>query len=145
MASSPPKADQPKSGRPLSPHLGVYRWGPHMTVSIMHRVTGSGLALVGLPLFTWWLASAAGGEESAATFRDVFTYQSGGLNVIGWVVGIGLAFALFQHLMSGIRHFFLDAGALFELKANRMSSILTLVGSLLLTLLFWGLMIGGVL
>ena len=26
--------------RPLSPHLQVWRWGPHMLVSILHRATG---------------------------------------------------------------------------------------------------------
>ena len=32
--------------RPLSPHLQVWKWGPHMLVSILHRVTGSGMAAV---------------------------------------------------------------------------------------------------
>lgn len=137
MASSPSKPN-----RPLSPHLGVYKWGPHMTVSIVHRATGVGMALVGLPLFVWWLAAAAGGEDSAALFRDVFTYQAGGLNVIGWVVGIGLTFAFLQHMMSGLRHFFMDAGALFELKANKTSAVLTILGSLTLTALYWFLIAG---
>ncbi|WP_438821293.1 succinate dehydrogenase, cytochrome b556 subunit, partial [Bacillus thuringiensis] len=26
--------------RPLSPHLTIRRWGPHMVVSILHRATG---------------------------------------------------------------------------------------------------------
>ena len=145
MASSPAKPNPAKTSRPLSPHLGVYKWGPHMTVSIVHRATGVGMALIGLPLFVWWLAAAAGGEESAAAFRDVFTYQAGGLNVIGWVVGIGLTLAFFQHLMSGLRHFFMDAGALFELKANKTSALLTILGSLTLTALYWGLIFGGAL
>lgn len=132
MASRPAKPN-----RPLSPHLGIYRWGPAMTVSIMHRVTGSGLAVVGLPLFVWWLASAAAGDEASATFRDVFTYQDGRLNIIGWVFGIGLTFAFFQHMMSGIRHFFLDAGAAFELKTNKLSAILTIATSIVLTAAFW--------
>lgn len=132
MASSPAKPN-----RPLSPHLGIYRWGPAMTVSILHRITGSGLALVGLPLFVWWLASAAAGDEASATFRDVFTVEAGGLNIIGWVVGIGLTLAFFQHMMSGIRHFFLDAGAAFELKANKLSALLTIASSIVLTAAFW--------
>lgn len=132
MASSPSKPN-----RPLSPHLGVYKWGPHMLVSILHRATGVGLALVGLPLFVWWLASAAAGDESAATFRDVFTYTDGKLNVIGWVVGVGLTLAFFQHLMSGVRHFFMDAGALFELKANKTAAVATLLGAVILTAGFW--------
>lgn len=140
MASSPAKPN-----RPLSPHLGIYRWGPAMTVSILHRITGTGLALVGLPLFVWWLASAAAGEDSSAFFRDIFTVEAGGLNIVGWVVGIGLTLAFFQHMMSGIRHFFLDAGALFELKANKTSALLTLLASLALTAIYWSLIFVGAL
>ena len=44
--------------RPLSPHLTVWRWGPHMLVSILHRVTGSGLAVVGSSILVWWLVAA---------------------------------------------------------------------------------------
>ena len=47
--------------RPLSPHLSIWRWGPHMAVSILHRVTGAGLAMVGLALLVWWLVAAASG------------------------------------------------------------------------------------
>ena len=34
--------------RPLSPHLTIWTWGPHMAVSILHRISGQGLAFVGL-------------------------------------------------------------------------------------------------
>lgn len=144
MASSPTKPTNAKRGRPLSPHLGIYKWGPAMLVSILHRVTGSGVALVGLPLFAWWLAAAAAGKESYATFLGVFTTDTGALNIVGWVLAVGLSFAFFQHLASGIRHFFLDAGAAFELGANRRSAQLTLVASALLTFVFW-LVVKGVL
>ena len=32
------------TSRPLSPHLTIWKWGPAMAVSIIHRVTGNGLA-----------------------------------------------------------------------------------------------------
>lgn len=139
MASLP---DQPQNrvrptGRPLSPHLGIYRWGPAMAASIVHRATGTGMALVGLPLFVWWLAAASGGEASYNRFLDLFTTDAGKLNVVGWVLAVGLSFAFFQHMMSGIRHLFLDVGALFELKVNKTSALLTFVGSVVLTALFW--------
>ncbi|MEO6199165.1 MAG: succinate dehydrogenase, cytochrome b556 subunit, partial [Sphingomicrobium sp.] len=54
--------------RPLSPHLGIWRWGPHMLVSILHRVTGGGLAVVGLGVLTWWLVALATGTEAYAAF-----------------------------------------------------------------------------
>ncbi len=123
--------------RPLSPHLQIYKWGPHMLVSILHRATGSGMATVGTGLLVWWLAAIAGGAESYATFIDAFTTDTGALNVIGYVIGIGLTLSLFQHMMTGIRHLVLDTGAGYELKRNKMGALATMVASVTLTLVFW--------
>ena len=123
--------------RPLSPHLQIYKWGPHMLVSILHRATGSGMATVGTGLLVWWLAAIAGGAESYATFIDVFTTDTGALNVIGYVIGIGLTLSLFQHMMSGIRHLVMDTGAGFELKRNKMGALATMAASVALTVVFW--------
>ncbi|WP_188054038.1 succinate dehydrogenase, cytochrome b556 subunit [Sphingosinithalassobacter sp. CS137] len=130
-------AHAPKPSRPLSPHLGIWKWGPHMAVSIVHRVTGSGMATVGTLLLVWWLVALASGEAVYAGFRDVFTVESGGLNVIGYVVGIGLTLSFFQHMASGVRHLFLDQGANFELKSNKLTALLTFVASVTLTVAFW--------
>ena len=123
--------------RPLSPHLQIWRWGPHMLVSILHRVTGSGMATVGTLLLVWWLAALAGGAESYATFQGVFTTGTGSLNVLGLVVAVGLTLSLFQHMMTGIRHLVLDTGAGYELKANKTYAMLTMVASVALTAIFW--------
>lgn len=129
--------------RPLSPHLSIWKWGPHMLVSILHRATGSGMATVGTILFVWWLAAMAGGAESYARFQDVFTVQSGALNVVGYVVGIGLTLCFFQHLASGTRHLFMDAGANFELKGNKQTALATMVFSVVVTIVFWTVIIVG--
>ena len=110
-----------------------------MLVSILHRATGDGLAIVGALLFVWWLAALAGGKDSYDWF--VSWFSGGYWSILGYVVGIGLTWSLFQHMMGGIRHFFLDAGAGFELKANRRGSILTLVASTILTILFWAVLL----
>ncbi|MFS0772172.1 succinate dehydrogenase, cytochrome b556 subunit [Sphingomonas sp. 1P08PE] len=123
--------------RPLSPHLTIWRWGPHMLVSILHRATGSGMATVGAMLLVWFLAALAGGAESYATFVDTFTVDGGGLNVLGFVVGIGLTLSLFQHMMTGIRHLVLDTGAGYELKTNKTWALMTMVASVALTAAFW--------
>jgi succinate dehydrogenase / fumarate reductase, cytochrome b subunit len=123
--------------RPLSPHLSIWKWGPHMAVSIVHRVTGSGMATVGAILIVWWLAATAGGAATYAGFVDLFTLDSGSLNIAGWIFGIGLTLALFQHMASGVRHLFLDEGANFELKSNKTTALLTFVASVVLTLAFW--------
>ena len=53
----------PTRERPLSPHLQVYRWQITMTMSILHRATGVGLALGAIGLVWWLLAVAEGGER----------------------------------------------------------------------------------
>jgi succinate dehydrogenase / fumarate reductase cytochrome b subunit len=121
----------------MSPHLQIWKWGPHMTVSILHRATGDGMAVVGTILLVWFLAAMASGAEAYAAFRDVFTYTDGRLNILGWVIGIGLTWSLFQHMMSGIRHLIMDTGAAFELKTNRLLANLTFVFAVLLTACFW--------
>ena len=129
--------------RPRSPHLFSgflklhYSWGPHMLVSILHRATGSGMATVGTVLLVWWLAAIAGGAESYATFRDVLTHDSGALNPLGWIIGVGMTWAFFTHALNGIRHLVMDAGAAFELKRNKMFSMVVIVGGVVLTAAFW--------
>lgn len=132
-----------KPARPRSPHLFSgpmqfhYRWSPAMTVSIVHRVTGTGMATVGTLLLVWWLAAIAAGPAAYNVFLDVFTTSGGALNILGWVVGVGLTWSVFQHMMSGIRHLVLDTGAAFELKLNRRLAVLTFVASTVLTVAFW--------
>ena len=123
--------------RPLSPHLGIWKWGPAMAVSIVHRVTGSGMATVGTVLFVWWLVAMASGPAAYAGFIDLFTYQSGALNAAGYVFGIGLTLSFFQHMASGVRHLFTDMGTNFELKANKASALSTFVFSIVATAAFW--------
>ena len=117
--------------RPLSPHLQIWRWGPAMFVSILHRVTGNGLAVVGLGVLLWWLGALAGGEGSYLTF----TRHMG--EWYGKVVLIGLTWAFFNHMMSGLRHFVLDVGAGFELKSNALWSVIAPLAAIALTVAVW--------
>jgi succinate dehydrogenase / fumarate reductase, cytochrome b subunit len=133
----------PKHARPLSPHLGIYKWGPAMTVSILHRITGSGMATVGTVLMIWWLAALASGPAAYASFVGCFTVEGGGLNILGYVLLIGLTLSFFQHLASGVRHFVLDAGAGYELKANRTGAVLTMVFSVAATVALWAYLLVG--
>ena len=121
--------------RPLSPHLTIWRWGPHMLVSIGNRVTGAGLATVGAAALIWWLAAAATGADAYATFVSWAT------SWIGIVIGVGLSWAFFFHLLGGIRHLVMDIGAGFELSVNKFWANMTVLGSVLLTILFWALIV----
>ncbi|MGN6499854.1 MAG: succinate dehydrogenase, cytochrome b556 subunit [Tsuneonella sp.] len=126
--------------RPLSPHLfdGMrihYKWGPHMLVSILHRVTGQGLSFVGVPVLLWWLGALVAGPGAYAKFIDIAD------SPIGYIVLIGLSWAFFTHLCSGLRHFVLDVGANYELGSNKRGSLASMVIGLLLTLGFWAVLI----
>ncbi len=130
------------TGRPISPHLQVYRWGPHMLVSILHRACGDALAIAGSLLLLWWLGSLASGPDAYDTFL-AFVWRSadgGALSIWNWIgrtVLIGLTWAFFQHAASGVRHLLLDTGAGYELKSNRMWSIVVAVFGIFATALFW--------
>ncbi len=130
-------------GRPLSPHLTIWKWGPHMLVSILHRATGSALAIGGGVLLVWWLTALAAGEASYAKFVDLMTSDtSGRLNWLPALILIGLTWSFLQHLCSGVRHLLLDTSAGYELKTNRTGAIATIAVSVILTLLIWGYLLG---
>ena len=123
------------ANRPLSPHLSIWKWGPHMAASILHRITGDGLALVGLGVLLWWLGALAGGAEAYEAFTGAMT------SPLGWVVLVGLTWAFFSHMMTGLRHFVLDIGAGYELTINKTFSILAPLGGVLLTIAFWAIIL----
>ncbi len=121
----------PTRTRPTSPHLTVYKWGPHMLVSILQRIMAVGLATVGIIGFVWWLVALASGKEAYATFLDWATWPP------AFVVPIGLTFAIFLHGGNGIRHFVLDTGAGYALKGNRIGAMVVIAGAVILTSLMW--------
>ena len=108
-----------------------------MLVSILHRITGGALTIVGLAVLTWWLMAIAEGGDAYAEFNSAARHP------LGLVVLVGLTWAFFQHLLSGVRHLAMDSGSAFELPTNKVFAILTLVGSLILTLLVWVPALGG--
>lgn len=119
------------NSRPISPHLQIWRWGPAMLVSILHRVSGSGLGTVGLGLLLWWLCALASGPAAYDSFLGHASAWYGRL------VLVGLSWAFFNHLASGLRHFVLDIGAGYELTANARWSVITPLIGLALTVATW--------
>ena len=124
------------SSRPLSPHLSIWRWGPNMAASIIHRASGVALSFAGLAILTWWLFAISSGADALATFTKAATHP------VGLVVLIGVTWSFFQHLLSGIRHLVMDTGAAFELGINKTSAILTFIGAVVLTALAWVYFLG---
>ena len=118
--------------RPISPHLSIWKWGAHMATSIFHRATGDGMAVVGAMVLVWWLAAAASGKEAYEYFL------SWAVHPLGKFVLVGLTWAFFQHLASGLRHLVLDIGAGYELKTNRFWARGTFVFGVVMTAAVWG-------
>ena len=118
--------------RPLSPFMFPvwYHFQITSALSILHRLTGIGLA-VGSILLAWWLvALAAGGQLFSATHAFIAS-----------PIGIALLFlwsvAFFYHLCNGIRHLVWDAGYGFELRQAYHSGYTVLAATTMLTVLTW--------
>jgi succinate dehydrogenase / fumarate reductase cytochrome b subunit len=124
--------------RPVSPHLTIWKWGPHMLVSILHRITGGALTVAGLAVLTWWLVALAQGPQSYAALSGLASHW------VGLVVLVGISWAFFQHLFSGIRHLLMDSGMGFELGANKTGAILTIIASIAVTAALWAYWLGAI-
>ena len=116
--------------RPLSPHLGVYRFAYTMATSIFHRITGVALGL-GTLLLAWWLIALATGPEAHAFARAVMG------SAVGKLVLLGFTWALFFHLCTGIRHLFWDLGKGFDIATVSKTGWTALILSAAFTVAAW--------
>ncbi|MBX9758487.1 MAG: succinate dehydrogenase, cytochrome b556 subunit [Beijerinckiaceae bacterium] len=116
--------------RPLSPHLQVYSFALTMAMSILHRITGAGLYL-GTLLLAWWLIAAA---TSASAFVTATWFMG---SIVGRLILFGFTWALFQHMLGGVRHFIWDAGYGMDHPQREYLAKGTLIGGLVLTVLVW--------
>jgi succinate dehydrogenase / fumarate reductase cytochrome b subunit len=117
--------------RPLSPHLGVYKFMYTMALSILHRITGMA-ASVGFLLFAWWLMALATGHDAYSAIMGFLDSAPGKL------VLVGFTFAFVYHFCNGIRHLVWDTGRGLERAQARRSGNLVVVAALALTaLLVW--------
>lgn len=105
-----------------------------MVSSILHRVSGVGAA-VGLGLLLWWLGALVSGPEAYADFVWAMTTP------IGYLVLVGVSWAVFAHAITGIRHFVLDTGAGYELERNKRWANISSVLGIVVTAAFWGLLL----
>ena len=89
--------------RPLSPHLGIYRWRVNMLQSTLHRLTGLFLCL-GALLVTWGLIAVADGEAAWNLFAEFWSSGIGLMLLFIWT------WSLVFHLCNGIQHLLRDTG-----------------------------------
>lgn len=118
------------SGRPLSPHLQVYRPMLTMMMSIFHRITGAALYF-GTILLALWLLAVAAGPSSFDTINSFFG------SYLGMLILFGYTWALIHHMIGGLRHFVWDLGKGFELDSVELMARMSIIGSLSLTVIIW--------
>lgn len=129
MATSATSRTRP---RPLSPHLSVYRVTITMAMSITHRVTGAAL-YAGVLLLAWFLIAAS---SDAAGF-GAFSAFAG--SFLGQLILFGFTWALFHHLLGGVRHFVWDEGYGMDAPLREQLAWATLIGAIALTIVVWAL------
>ena len=118
------------NGRPLSPHLSIYRWPITMLTSILHRATGIAMSIGFIVLAAWLLDAAIG--------ADAYNALMGWLNtLVGRILFIGWSFAFFFHMANGVRHLVWDAGMGFDKGTASASGWFVLLLAIVLTALFW--------
>jgi len=118
--------------RPLSPHLTIYRFTITMAMSIAHRITGAAL-YVGILLLAWFLIAAS---TDAASFGAFSAFID---SIIGQLILFGFTWALFHHLIGGIRHFIWDAGYAMDAPLRDQLAWATLIGGFALTIVVWAI------
>lgn len=119
-----------KAGRPLSPHLSIYRPMLTMMMSIAHRLTGVSLA-IGFLLLTWWLVAASTGPAAYAMVNQFFASLAGRLLLFLF------SWALIHHMLGGIRHLIWDTGHGLGKTSIEIFAWLTIIGSVVFTIIVW--------
>jgi succinate dehydrogenase / fumarate reductase cytochrome b subunit len=98
-------------------------------VSILHRISGALLFLVGIPFGLYLLQQSITSELSFQTYRAVVA------SVPAKLVLLVLLWALFHHSAAGVRYLLLDLHVGISKEAARTSSVVVLGVSLLATAL----------
>ena len=115
---------------PLTPHVQIYRWQISSLLSITHRIIGV-INLVGITLICFWVISLLFGQTNYETIK--FFLQS----FFGKFFVVGLCWSFSFHVLNEIRHLFWDLGYGFDLKIAKITGVLALIGSFILTILFY--------
>ena len=115
---------------PLSPHLQIYRWHLSMILSIAHRVIGvvNSIAII---LICLWTISLLFGEENYEIIKILFQ------SLFGKLLITSLSWSFSFHILNEIRHLIWDLGYGFDLKISKITGIITIIGSLALTVLIY--------
>jgi len=115
---------------PLSPHIQIYRWHISSLVSISHRVTGI-INIIAITLICLWVSLLFFGEVNYALINFVLN------SFLGKFIALGLAWSFSFQILSEIRHLIMDMGYGFELQTTRITGLVVIFGSILLTIVIY--------
>ena len=120
------------NNNPLSPHVQIYNWHISSLVSISHRITGVINILV-LTLICFWIWMLYLGSES---YQVIFNFLN---SFFGKLFIISFVWSYSFQILSEIRHWFWDLGYGFELKTSRITGILVILGSIIITIVLYSM------
>ena len=118
------------NNNPLSPHIQVYRWHISSLVSISHRITGI-VNIVAITIICLWIISLILGESNYEITKLFLQ------TIFGKFIIICLTWSFSFQILSEIRHLIMDLGYGFELKTTKISGLLVIFGSIILTILIY--------
>ncbi len=116
-----------KDNNPLSPHIQIYNWHISSLISISHRITGI-INIILITLICLWTALLLLGDINYELIQKFFETFFGKFLIMGTVWSFS-----FQ-ILSEIRHLFWDLGLGFELKTSKITGLLVIFGSFILTI-----------
>ena len=115
---------------PLSPHIQIYKWHISSLVSISHRITGI-INIIAIS-FICLLASLLVFGESNYEFINLFLNS-----LIGKFFILGLTWSFSFQILSEIRHLIMDLGYGFEIRTTKITGLIVIFGSIILTVAFY--------
>tara|TARA_A100001037_G_scaffold183890_1_gene164742 strand:+ start:233 stop:616 length:384 start_codon:yes stop_codon:yes gene_type:complete len=116
--------------RPLSPHIQIYKWHISSLVSISHRITGI-INIIAITLICLWASLLFLAEENYQTVELLMS------SLIGKFIILGIIWSFSFQILSEIRHLIMDFGYGFELKISRITGLIVIFGSIILTIVFY--------
>ena len=119
-----------ENNNPLSPHIQIYRWHISSLVSISHRITGV-INIVALTIICFWIASLLLGENSYELTKIFLN------SIFGKFIILGLTWSFSFQMLSEVRHLIMDLGYGFELKTTKITGLIVIIGSFILTILIY--------
>ena len=115
---------------PISPHIQIYNWHISSLISISHRITGI-INIIIVTFICFWVAFLLLGNSNYELVQKFFEGYFGKFLIIGTVWSFS-----FQ-ILSEIRHLIMDFGYGFELKTSRITGLIVIFGSIILTIVFY--------